>query len=184
MRRAVREGCSGALRLGRGDLLGHSSCQTNPTSQSRDRRAAPPRPRRRPPGWLGSLPGPRVQKPAWHGLSGGGTGTGPLPVLPAWREGGRPANGQAEAPSAGVPAQVGRGTASGPAPRAPQGPPPVLPQLGLWVGARGAGFSWGRLATSVPPPGPGRGGHGVENAFFTVWRRWEGAQMREVGASG
>lgn len=160
----------GPWRLGRGDLLGPSSRQTNPTSQSRDRRPAPRQPRRQPPGWLGSLPGPRVQKSAWQGLSGGGTGTGPLPVLPGWRAGRRAASNGQRPVSLGP--SSGREEGLQPVallPRAPQGR------------ARGAGFFWGWLATSVPPPGQG--------GWASGWRSFssqygEGGGSTDEGSAG
>lgn len=170
----------GPWRLGRGDLLGHSSCQTNPTSQSR---AGTTSARRcQPPGWPRSLPGPRVQKPAWRGLSGGVAGAGPLPVLPGWRAGGGQQRGAG--PSAWVPAQVGRsGSASGPAPGGPAAPPPLCGP------SCGPGWARGGLASSgggwqlqfLLRPGPG----GVGMGWRTLSSQYgEGGREHRCGEGG
>lgn len=89
-------GCNGALELGRGDLLGHSSCQTNPTSQSRDRRAGswhhlcPDAAGLRMAGLLSWAPRPegRLARPLWRRHRHRASSCAP------WTAGGRPVTGQ------------------------------------------------------------------------------------------
>lgn len=99
---------------------------------------------------------------AWHGLSGGGAGHGGLFLcsLDGWQAGGRAGGQQMGGGPVSLGPSSGREEGLQPVallPEAQQGPQLVLPGLWLWVGARGAGFFWGRLAASVPPPRPGRG---------------------------
>lgn len=126
-------------------------------------------------GWAPFL-GPGVQKSAWHGLSRGGTGHGASSCAP-WMAGGWPATGRG-------PVRLGGGaTASGPAPRGPTGPrtsaaPAVAPRgrtRGWFLLGVVGNFSSSAQARVGRAPG--------WRFFFTVWKRWEGAQMREVGAS-
>lgn len=109
-------------------------------------------------------------------------GTGPLPVLLGWRAGGQQ---RAEAQSAWVPVQVGRrGHGQWPCSQGPGRAQDICcPSCGSGWAHEGLVPSGGGWQLQFLCPGQGGAGTRVERFFFTVWKRWEGAQMREVGAS-
>lgn len=151
----------GPWRLGRGDLLGPSSRQTNPPVSpvtGGRHHVSPDADAGLQDGWAPFL-GPASSSPPGRDAPGAS-------ARAPWMAGG--GQQRAEASQPGSQFRSGGGaTASGPAPKGPAGP-----SCGSGGGVRGAGFFWGWLATSVPPPRPGRVGMRVEKFFFTVWRRW------------